>query len=137
MISACTGDGTMSELAFARLVNVKRRTNPGSACAGPLVTLDFTVDAVAQMMDALTEDTVARQLWWAGYHPDHLDAMRFSVCAAHGIDFASLLRFRATRHGRPEWHTEARNLLQGLCKIANWDVKELSNMLNAQRVQLT
>jgi hypothetical protein len=137
MIASCTGDGPMDELTFARHVKTKRILAATIGCIGPLAAQDFTLETAATILDAYAGIPLAQGMWQANHDPVPEDVLRYRFCAMHWIDLAGLLRYRARQEDRADWYRQCCNLLQGMCKVNGWDLKELSNMFISQRVQLT
>lgn len=132
---ACTADNpATNEFEFVR--DVHTRTREFGECRGPLLRLSFSAWRLAVLEDAFESET-AHELLWAGFHPEHADAMDFTVCAVHWMDLSCLVWLRARRFGRADWHAEADQLLRDACSAAGWDPKEIVNMFAWQRARLT
>jgi len=137
MIASCTGDRPMDELTFVREVKTQRVPGSTFGCIGPVAALDFTPCTAAIVFDAYLGIPLAEAMWRVNQDPEVEDVMRYRCCAVHWIDLAALLRYRSRQDDQVEWYRQSCNMLKGMCKVNGWDLKELSNMLISQRVQLT
>ncbi len=133
----CVGDRAMDELTFVREVKTRRVLGAAFGCIGPLVAQDLDPQTAAVILDAFLGIPVAETMWLENHDPGPQHVMRYRFCAVHWIDLAALLRYRARRDDHPDWYRQSCNMLKGMCTVNGWDLKELSNMLVSQRVQLT
>lgn len=125
---------TVSELDFVRAL--RDRSREFGACRGPLLRLSFGAYRLATLEDTF-DSAAAHDLLWAGFHPEHLDAMDFTLCAVHWMDLSCLIWYRSHQAGRSDWHANADQLLRDTCNAAGWDPKEIENMFAWQQARLT
>lgn len=115
-----------------------RDREPVRDCRGPLVNLSFTEMEISTLGASLMSE-VAQEFLWSKrvFGEELLDRMMFSLCCAHWLDVAWLGGMNALRWGRKDWMAEASSLTDWVMLGADWDRKEMSNMLTWQRVPLT
>jgi len=128
----CTGTGTQTELEFVHAL----RTRAAGRCCGPAVILPLVAYRIEVLESAFTSR--AHELLWDGLVPvEDDDRLLFRLCAAHWMDLSYLVAMRGRDQHRGDWLGESVTLLKQICQGAGWDLKEVGNMMQWQRVALT
>lgn len=121
---ACVGSDKITEYDFVTKLDSRRFED----CLGPLVALAFTGYRLSVLEESL-DVPGAHECFWEGYIPADSCRLTFRFCAIHWMDLAYLAGTRARQQRRSDWWGEANVLLKETCEAADWDVKEISNLL--------
>lgn len=126
---ACVGSGPCSEFDFVRAMP-RRRTI--EQCCGPLLALIISSARLETIEESIT-DTESHDRLMAGFDPHCPAGLLFELCAAHWMDVSFVAGCEAGRHNRRDWFWAATALLRQICSTADWDPKEISNLIAWQR----
>ncbi len=130
----CQGSGSSDEYAFvAEIVNKRRDVH---TCCGPLVRQGFSASRLAGIEECF-DSAIAHDLLWAGFDPEPVDAMYFTLCALHWMEIACLVSLRGHQYDDAELRMTGTVLLMGICATLSWDPKEIANAFTWQQVRLT
>lgn len=89
------------------------------------------------VIDDLFDSEGASEILWSGFHFDYGEGFEFRMCGGHWLDLICFMWVRAQQRSDTGWMLYAGDLLQDLCFVARWDVKEIVNMFAWQRSRLT
>lgn len=104
-------------------------------CLGPVLTVDLAPYRLELLEDSLMS-VPAYDLLWDGFCPD-LGNLQFAHCTAHWFDLCFIAGINAQTNQRRDWRTNAAELLRQICGQAEWDLREIANLMVWQRVLLT
>jgi hypothetical protein len=122
----CSATEASTEYDFVTAI-VRLRTD-GLCCVGPYVRLGFSASTLEQIESAFMSP-VAHDLLWAGYEPEPIDAMYFTLCALHWMELACLVNHRGHMFDDIDWQNQGATLLERICQTQGWDPKEIANGL--------
>lgn len=97
--------------------------------------MTFSMERIALLDDSLNSES-GRALLRAGSLPSPPGSVRVRLCAVHWFDLSFLAGVAGNLEGRDDWRELASALLRLTCTAAEWDWKEISNLLRWQRVPL-
>jgi hypothetical protein len=129
----CTSTDARSELRFVRAL-LSRGLDAG--CVGPFAELVLSSERAVLLVRAFDSE-MASDVLWGGYLGVADDGRHYRLCAGHWLDLATLLWARGVHGSRADWRHYAEQLLYALCKSAQWDAKEIVNMLSWSQTRLT